>query len=136
MEWTFVIRIPIPAGALEVSAVLIGTDLLVCLQGGDRPHIGCAVQAVPRPSLTGDGSYSATSCVLNLPGHKDEALCRLLAEQLCAALRTNVVCTGGVHIDRITPAQIEEVTRAAREAGDALTKKILERNGQEHACIQ
>ncbi|MBQ6397572.1 MAG: hypothetical protein IJI06_05425 [Oscillospiraceae bacterium] len=50
-----------------------------------KPHIGCAVLAIPRPSLKSDGSMSCTSSVLNLSGHKDETLCRLLAERACVS---------------------------------------------------
>ena len=49
---------------LEVSAAFIGEDVLICLKGGERPHLGCVVQTEPRVSLTGDGSVSATSSVL------------------------------------------------------------------------
>ena len=87
---------------MEVTVMKIGEDFQICLAGGEKPHIGCVVQAVPRESLTGDGSWSATSSVWNRTGHKDEVLCRMLAEKICCACRTVTVCTGGVHIDRIT----------------------------------
>ena len=76
---------------------------------GDKPHIGCVVQAVPRPSLTNDGSISVTSSVLNLTGHKDEFLCRKLAEKRCRETGRIVVCTGGVHIENITKEQIHKL---------------------------
>ena len=67
---------------IEIQETRIGDDIVLILAGGDKPHIGCVVQAVPRPSLTNDGSISVTSSVLNLTGHKDEFLCRKLAELL------------------------------------------------------
>ena len=60
---------------IEIQETRIGDDIVLILAGGDKPHIGCVVQAVPRPSLTNDGSISVTSSVLNLTGHKDEFLC-------------------------------------------------------------
>ena len=78
------------------------------------PHIGCAVLAVPRPSLKGDGSLSCTSSVLNLTGHKDEALCRLLAERACVHYQKTCLCTGGFHVDNMSPAQIQEVVEAVK----------------------
>ena len=78
------------------------------------PHIGGVVQAVPREALTGDGSWSATSSVWNRTGHKDEVLCRMLAEKICCACRTVTVCTGGVHIDEITGEQIREIVDGKR----------------------
>ncbi len=100
---------------LQVQVEQIGEDLCLLLRGGERPHIGCAVLAVPRPSLRADGSLSCTSSVLNLPGHKDEALCRLLAERACKQSGKTCLCTGGFHVDDMNPSQIEEVIQAVEK---------------------
>ena len=105
----YTIRKKIAGIDIEISEKYIGDDLVVMLSGGDRPHIGCVIQAVPRPSLTNDGSISVTSSVLNLTGHKDEFLCRKLAEKRCRETGKVVVCTGGVHIDNIKEEQIREL---------------------------
>ena len=94
---------------IEIQETRIGDDIVLILAGGDKPHIGCVVQAVPRPSLTNDGSISVTSSVLNLTGHKDEFLCRKLAEKRCRKTGRIVVCTGGVHIENITKEQIHKL---------------------------
>ena len=96
---------------IEICEKAIGEDLVLTLSGGEKPHIGCVVQAVPRPSLSGDGSISVTSSVINLTGHKDEFLCRRLAENRCRETGKVVVCTGGVHMDHITGEQIEELLK-------------------------
>lgn len=83
---------------IEICEKAIGEDLVLTLSGGEKPHIGCVVQAVPRPSLSGDGTISVTSSVINLTGHKDEFLCRRLAENRCRETGKVVVCTGGVHM--------------------------------------
>ena len=36
---------------IEICEKAIGEDLVLTLSGGEKPHIGCVVQAVPRPSL-------------------------------------------------------------------------------------
>ena len=100
---------------LAIKFTKIGNDYHVLLTGGDIPHIGCTVLALPRPSLTGDGSVSSTASVLNVTGHKDEVLCRQLAERLAAAGNTAVVCSGGFHVDGITGQQIKEVQQAVDE---------------------
>lgn len=100
---------------LIVETEKIGEDLLITVRGGSKPHIGCCVLAQPRPSLAGDGRESSTSSVLNVVGHKDEALCRYLAEKAAAAHRCCAVCTGGFHVDGMTGAQIEELLAAAKE---------------------
>lgn len=94
---------------LTIEITDVGQDRAVLVYGGEKPHIGSTVMAFPRPSLTGDGSISATSSVLNAVGHKDEAICRMIAEAIAARENCIVVCTGGFHIDGITPDQIREL---------------------------
>lgn len=108
---------------LTAETVQLGADWLITLSGGEKPHIGSVVIAIPRPSLTGSGAVSATSSVFNVTGHKDEALCRLLAEQMAKKKNAVTVCTGGFHMDGITREQIDEVMMAAREIGAALTER-------------
>lgn len=120
MEWTVELEREAAGSKLKVSAGKIGKDILICLEGGSAPHIGCVVQAVPRPSLTGDGSISATASVLNLTGHKDEFLCRKLAELICSKTGCVTVCTGGFHLDGITGEQIQDVVKVMDEVGENL----------------
>lgn len=121
MEWLVRQCMEAAGCSLEVSAAFVGEDILVCLQGGERPHLGCVVQTEPRESLTGDGSVSATSSVLNYPGHKDEVVCRYVAEKISRELKRRVVCTGGFHKDGITIEEIREVQRAV----ETVTEKIV-----------
>ncbi len=123
MEW--IVRECMEAAGcpLEVSAAFVGEDVLVCLQGGERPHLGCVVQTEPRESLIGDGSVSATSSVLNYPGHKDEVICRYVAEKISREVKRRVVCTGGFHKDGITVEEIREVQMVAEQ----MTERIVGR---------
>ena len=105
---------------LTVEITCLGEDLLIALWGGERPHIGCTVLALPRPSLTGSGEMSATSSVINVTGHKDEEVCRFLAEQAAKKKGAVTVCTGGFHMDHIRKEQIDEVIQAVREIAKSL----------------
>lgn len=125
MEWTLTIRQTAGEYELTVSAAAVGSDILLLLQGGDNPHIGCAVQAIPRKSLSGDGSMSATSSVLNLVGHKDEFLCRQLAETVASRTNAVVVCTGGFHVDDIRQAVIGQLSEAVEIIADEIIKKLV-----------
>lgn len=100
---------------LIVKIFRIGNDIHITLQGGEKPHIGCVVLAVPRPSMEGNGTRSSTASVLNVTGHKDEILCRWLAEQMAARENAVTVCCGGFHMDHITKEQIREVKEAVEE---------------------
>mgnify|MGYP004687070377 CR=1 FL=1 len=124
MEWTVELEREAAGSKLKVSAGKIGKDILICLEGGSAPHIGCVVQAVPRSSLTGDGSISATASVLNLIGHKDEFLCRKLAELICSKTGCVTVCTGGFHLDGITGEQIQDVMKVMDEVGENLVERL------------
>ncbi|MCC8090967.1 MAG: hypothetical protein LUC21_07540 [Oscillospiraceae bacterium] len=119
MEWTVRLSRQFDFAELRIQAGFVGDCALVHLEGGEAPHIGCTVLALPRPSLRGDGTVSATSSVLNVTGHKDEAICRPLAEQVCRRLNRVTVCTGGFHIDGIASAQIQTLTAAIQALADA-----------------
>ena len=124
MEWTVVKKISTPDFDIEAGAAKIGEDILLYIQGGDKPHIGCTVVAVPRPSLSGNGERSVTSSVLNLTGHKDESICRSLAEKVCQATGKTVVCTGGFHLENITTQQIKKVELAGKRLEELLIKEL------------
>lgn len=113
---------PAAGSVLVLEAARAGEDLSLLLYGGERPHIGCTVIAVPRLSLTGEERISCTSSVVNLTGHKDDEICRPAAEKICCALGVTTVCSGGFHLDQISPAQIAEV----REAVSALIARFLD----------
>ncbi|MBE6101078.1 MAG: hypothetical protein E7200_03100 [Selenomonas ruminantium] len=100
-------------GRLKIAVRPVGADYLLLITGG-REHLGCTVMAEPRPSLTGAG-ISATSSVLNASGHKDEFICRPLAEKLSAQKNARVICAGGFHIDNISPAQLKELSEALEQ---------------------
>ena len=124
MEWIVRECIEAVGCPLEINAAFVGEDVLVCLQGGDWPHLGCVVQTEPRESLTGDGSVSATSSVLNYPGHKDEVVCRYVAEKISRELNRRVVCTGGFHKDGITVEEIREVQRAVEQIAEQIVGRL------------
>ena len=44
----------------------LGDDYHILVSGGECPHIGCTVLAIPRPSLDGSGKMSSTASVLNV----------------------------------------------------------------------
>lgn len=87
----------------------IGNDHNIIVEGGEKPHIGCTVISIPRPSLKGDNSISCTSSIFNVTGHKDELICRALSEKITKKYNSISVCTGGIHIDNITKDQTNEI---------------------------
>ena len=69
----------------------------------------CGADGTESVSDRGWFCVSATSSVLNFPGHKDEVICRWMAEKVSEELGKRVVCTGGFHKDGISEKEIREV---------------------------
>jgi hypothetical protein len=90
----------------------MGKDYALSVYGGERPHIGSVVMAIARPSLTGKG-VGVTSSVLNCVGHKDEVIARLFAEAVAKEVNCTAVCTCGIHVDGISPEQMDAIHRAS-----------------------
>ena len=96
-------------GKFEVSlnAVFMGRDVAVTISGGETPHIGAVAVAIPRKSLKGDGSDSASVSVICIPGHKEDELVQITAKRLSTMWGCHVTVTAGLHIDRATPSDRE-----------------------------
>ncbi|MBQ6322362.1 MAG: hypothetical protein IJI24_05770 [Lachnospiraceae bacterium] len=94
---------------IHVHTEMMGDDLCVNIYGGDRAHIGSVAIAEPRPSLTCDGSISATVSTYNCLGHKDGEVAEAVAQALASGLnhRTVVVC--GIHYNTVTAGLLEEI---------------------------
>jgi hypothetical protein len=120
------VRTPAQTWIVNAEAVQIGGDLLVYLWGGERPHIGAVAAAAARPSLTGDGSTSATASVIAYPGHKEDQAVKTVAETLSAHLKTNVVVTAGLHWDRFPPEAIPVVLERCREIAQLLLSALAD----------
>ncbi len=105
---------------LSAEVTRIGSDLLVVISGGDKPHIGSVAVAMPRPSLQNRRVMSATSSVYNLPGHKDQVIAQRVSEVLSSRLNCNVVVTAGFHLDDISQKGVKRVL----ENTEKLARKI------------
>lgn len=108
---------------MTCDIVNMGEDVQICIYGGDKAHIGSVVLSEPRESLTGKG-IGVTSSVMNRIGHKDEAVARMIAEEM-AKYWNRVVCVScGFHIDHAAPEQIACVM----ELAENLLNKIKHAN--------
>lgn len=114
MEWVIQESILLARNNIYLQGAYIGKDLLIILSGAEE-HIGCVVQSFPRPSLKENHKISASSSILSVIGHKDDYLCRYVAEYFCKTLETMVVCTGGIHIENATESDIQEVVDGVKK---------------------
>ncbi len=92
---------------VRIEAIEIGSDLLVAVYGGEKPHVGAIAVSIPRPSLANAEKCSASVSVFTLTGHKEDDLAKMMAEKLAAALNRVTVLTAGIHVDNITPEGIK-----------------------------
>jgi len=109
---------------LEARAIRIGTDILVILWGGSRPHIGAVAAAQPRPSLADAQRISASCSVLTYSGHKEDTVVKRVSEQLSAALNTQVVVTAGMHWDNLGLTDLRIIDERVEDILSQLTKKL------------
>jgi hypothetical protein len=110
---------------LSASVRLIGTDLLVAIWGGERPHIGAVAVGQPRPSLKDPELTSASASVICLVGHKEDELVKATAEILAATLETQVVVTAGIHWDNLSPEAIEQIIRHSEILVDTILARLM-----------
>ncbi|HSN67361.1 MAG TPA: hypothetical protein VLS94_12025 [Fusibacter sp.] len=113
-------------GKFEVylNAVFLGRDIAVTISGGETPHIGAVAVAIPRKSLKGDGSDSASVSVICIPGHKEDELVQITAKRLSTAWGCHVTVTAGLHIDRATSSDIEILNRNVETLISELMEKM------------
>ena len=110
---------------LSASVRLIGSDILVAVWGGEKPHIGAVAVAQPRPSLKDPEVTSASASVFCMVGHKEDELAKAAAEILAAALNTQVVVTAGIHWDNLDPQGIQQIIQNSEVLVDMILEKCL-----------
>lgn len=96
---------------VHLNAVFMGRDVAVTISGGETPHIGAVSVAIPRKSLKGDGSDSASVSVICIPGHKEDELVQSTAKRLSTMWGCHVTVAAGLHIDRATQSDIDILNR-------------------------
>ena len=96
-----------------ITAVLhiTGADCTVLVTGGQKEHVGAV-------SLCGgDGAVQT----LTFPGHKEQFITEPWSRRIHAVTGGNVSVTAGIHYDKLTKEEIEQVMTAV----DALLDEIL-----------
>lgn len=90
-----------------------------CLIGGESPHVGGVVLAVPRPSLTGEGC-SCDCWLCPVPGHKDLEVAVHLAQRICKLTGTTVSLTAGIHIDNAKNEDLQIISDNCAAVGEEM----------------
>ena len=118
--------IRISKGRLKINGLVheVGSDILVSIWGGTKPHIGAVGMAIPRPSLKNSKRWSATSSVFTFIGHKEDIIVKKMSEKLASRLRRNVVVTAGVHWDGTTSREIKTIQDLTQRLSDQILKRM------------
>ena len=80
------------------------------LTGGEVPHVGGMVLAVPRASLSGRGR-SCDMWLIPVPGHLDHEVAAPLARRLCVQLDEPISLTAGIHVEGATNEDIDLIRK-------------------------
>lgn len=113
--------------SLVAKAEWVGGDLWVLVSGGDAPHIGSVAVAVPRDSLSGDGTKSATVSTINITGHMDNHVGDKFAKRLASVFSCHVSVSCGIHFDNARPDDIEKVVTASNRLLEQLESALHNR---------
>jgi len=109
--------------AIRLQAIPMGVDWCLILTGGDAPHLGAAAVAQARPRPAGEGSGSSVS-VITLPGHKEDLPAREMAGRVAAVTGANVAVCCGIHLDGISPAEIQDCLTLCGEMAEEFLRDI------------
>lgn len=118
------LEIPCLDGSLRARAEFVGGDLWVLVSGGQGPHVGSVCLAVPRPSLSGDGTVSSTVSTINAVGHKDDFVGAMFAARLSAVFDCRVSVSCGIHFEGPGPEDVRRVMRDAESLLESLAASL------------
>jgi len=102
--------------------VWIGDDIILCVGGGDKPHIGAV--SISLPYRKEGGRWAVSTSTFTIPSHRDNVLTRLLAEKVSKKTGKRVVVVGGVHIDGASREDIEEVIRNTCKLAEGIAAEL------------
>lgn len=105
---------------VEVSAHVMEDSISLEITGGEKPHVGCVVLAMPED----DSARGCDLKMLTVPEHKDHLLAGPLAEELCRKTGYTVSVSAGIHIDNAKADEIRILIDNARKALDIVIAEI------------
>jgi len=115
--------------------VLTTNGLVVCVFGGQKPHIGAVAIGIPRPSLKNNRFISATTSVFTLVGHKDDEIAKPVALNFAKSLKLVTAAIVGLHIEKATQEDIAKLVANSSKASNQLLHKIQKHLTQAHGKV-
>jgi hypothetical protein len=124
-ETVFMLETDTGAYDLTASVRIIGSDLLIAIWGGEKPHIGAVAVAQPRPSLKNPDVTSSSASVFCFIGHKEDDLAKAAAEIISATLNTAVVVAAGIHWDNLAEDAILRIIKNSEILVDMILQRCV-----------
>jgi len=123
-----VIRVTVGTGKYSVRGIGIpidGNGLVVCILGGEVPHVGAVALSVPRAGLRHTEGISATSSVLTLVGHMEDEIAKPASWKIAKELNQVTVVIAGIHIEsdppyHATESELKQLAASTKEVTDKL----------------
>lgn len=119
---------------LTAEITFAGNDVSVTITGPDErgSHIGCVCIGISRPSLTGDGSRSATVSTFNVTGHRDDEIGARFAKEIASSFGCVCAVSCGVHLDGATGNDITLMLSLSGELLAEVMNAVLLYKRNEH----
>lgn len=102
---------------VSLKSYKMGDDLVLLLQGGEKPHIGAVALAIPYKE-------TASASLISAPEHKDGDLAKPLSEKVAKALKTKVILVVGIHIDDATQKDINQLINNSKSVINNFIEKM------------
>lgn len=113
--------------AVECIGIFAEKGIVLCVFGGEQPHIGAVALAIPRPSLKDQTKLSATSSILTVVGHKEDELVKSLSEETARKLNLTTVVVAGLHVEKASGQDIKSLRENAIKATEETVNKLVRR---------
>lgn len=98
---------------LQLRAYPMGEEVCLLLDGGDRPHVGAVAVTATDEAVQ----------IAQRPDHREAELVEALARIAGDRLGSPVAVVGGIHLDGITPQEIDTVLHLSHH----LLQQLLDR---------
>ena len=93
-----------------IKNIKAGNDRIFILGGGEKSHIGGVIIYETEKDIK----------IIKFENHYDYVVLKLIAEKIYKKYNTNIIVTGGIHIDNATKKDIEIIVENCRRLAECI----------------
>jgi hypothetical protein len=132
-----VITVSAGTGKFSIRGIGIPTDgngVIVCILGGEIPHVGAVAIGIPRAGLRHTEGKSATCSVFTLVGHMEDEVAKPASWKIAQELNQAAVVIAGIHIEsepayHSSESDIKTLIANTKEVTDKLIAEFKKQAG-------